>query len=672
MTHRWLGVVLTACLGIGMAVVSAGPAAPQSAAAGSIALAAPPRVTTVGEAAIVNLNVSATAGTELRWTVFDAVCSRSELATDVFTELRRPVVGGPVPIPEDGTSLPPIDVVLPTSSERPTTTCASGVFPVTFSLTAGDEAELLDELTVYVTEIDPDDTARHPLSIALHLDVGLPVALQPDGIDHLDQEALASLQTIVDALTLHPDVAVTLTVSPESIEALGKDPTGAPLLADLGAILAGGAQLLPAPYVPLDETAWWQEGLEDVLTVQYDTGADALIRGLGATPSPRTILASPSTTTASLDEYRNRGAKAIVIAEENLAPLASTRFPLTITQRFVLRTASGQPLPAAQIDARSATLFGDGVYEAHRLLTDLDVLGFDQPNTPRGVVLRPPPDWRPTRDFLVALLSGLRDDPILEPVTFDDYFAPGAVGVADRLGQIDREGTLEPLERSLRPSPTESTDGYLGVHSLFSAGLESYAAIRGDEGTDEIAALAKRILVAGSDTLAREDRDAYFTAVNDIVAQDIAGVTGPDPETITITARRDDIPITIINDLGYSANVVLVLESDKLEFPDGAQIPWTLDPGINDDITIPVRARTSGDSLLQVTVRSPDLRLQLGTTSRVTVRSTALSGLGVVMSIAALSMLMIWWLRQIMRSRRERALGSSLAGAEAGSTEELP
>lgn len=648
------------------------PTGAQPAPGGSIALGAPPRVTTVGEPARVNLTVSATAGAELHWTVLAAVCNRREYALAFHVPLEpRPITGGPIAVPTDGTALAPIDVVLPTDNQRDPDRCPdSGIFPIEFRLTAPDEGDELDRILVYVTEIDPDATARRPLSVALHLDLSMPVALQPDGTTRLDPNTVDSMQVVTAALVAHPDVPVTLSINPETIVALDNDPAGSQIVTDLNEIVGASAQVLSAPYVRLDETAWWREGLSDVLDLQYTLGDQTLTQIVGATPTSRVIVVDPSTTPVALDELRSRGVTAVVVEPGTLSPLDTEDFPLTLTQRFVLRTARDAPIPAAQIDADAAENFGDGIYEAHRVLTDLEVLGFDQPNVPRGVVIEPPADWRPTRDFLRGLLSGLRDDPVLTPVTIADFFAPSQVGVADARGQIDRPSPLEPLVRRLTPAPIDSTDGYLGAYNLFSDGLDSYATIRGDDGGQEVAELRTRLLVAGSHDLSLDERDEYFTEVNDLVADDIAGISGPEPETITITARRADIPITIVNDLGYEANVVLVLASDKLEFPDGPEIPWTLQPGVNEDIAIPVRARTSGDSLLQVTVRSPDLRLQLGNTGRVTVRSTALSGLGLVMSIAAIAMLAVWWGRQILRSRRERRQSTSLVDAGTGSIEE--
>ena len=54
-----------------------------------------------------------------------------------------------------------------------------------------------------------------------------------------------------------------------------------------------------------------------------------------------------------------------------------------------------------------------------------------------------------------------------------------------------------------------------------------------------------------------------------------------------------------------------------------------------------------------MTIVTPDGRITLGRT-RITVRSTALSGVGVVLSVGALVFLLVWWGRHTLDARRGR------------------
>ena len=54
---------------------------------------------------------------------------------------------------------------------------------------------------------------------------------------------------------------------------------------------------------------------------------------------------------------------------------------------------------------------------------------------------------------------------------------------------------------------------------------------------------------------------------------------------------------------------------------------------------------------LDIQLTSPDERLDLGR-SRITVRATAVSGVGIVLMGAAAAFLAVWWTRTILRDRR--------------------
>jgi hypothetical protein len=70
-------------------------------------------------------------------------------------------------------------------------------------------------------------------------------------------------------------------------------------------------------------------------------------------------------------------------------------------------------------------------------------------------------------------------------------------------------------------------------------------------------------------------------------------------------------------------------------------------------VPLNVRTRASGDSPLDITVSAPDGHVVIGRT-RITVRSTAFSGVGIVLSVGAGTFLAVWWLRHAVTTRRER------------------
>jgi hypothetical protein len=100
--------------------------------------------------------------------------------------------------------------------------------------------------------------------------------------------------------------------------------------------------------------------------------------------------------------------------------------------------------------------------------------------------------------------------------------------------------------------------------------------------------------------------------------------------------------------------VRIELESDQLEFPDGDVIVTTLEPAGN-RLDVRVRTRASGAFPLDITVLSPDRSIELDST-RFDIRSTTVSGVGLVLSIGAGLFLAIWWARHWHGTRRSRRL----------------
>ena len=75
-------------------------------------------------------------------------------------------------------------------------------------------------------------------------------------------------------------------------------------------------------------------------------------------------------------------------------------------------------------------------------------------------------------------------------------------------------------------------------------------------------------------------------------------------------------------------------------------------PGPN-SFDIKVRSRTPGSFPVDVVVRSQDGVITLAT-ARYNIRSLALSGVGLGISIAALAVLVTWWIRHHRSAKRAR------------------
>ncbi len=159
----------------------------------------------------------------------------------------------------------------------------------------------------------------------------------------------------------------------------------------------------------------------------------------------------------------------------------------------------------------------------------------------------------------------------------------------------------------------------------------------------------------------RRRAEAELATIDTSVDAIVSGVHAPQSRTLTLTARSAEIPVSFQNDTGQDVHVRVSLESDKLYFPSGSTQVLTLPPR-NTTARFAVEARASGTFPLVLTVTSTDQRVTIQE-SRITVRSTVVSNVGLFLTIGAGVFLAAWWLNHARRRRRDRTSAIETAPA---------
>lgn len=101
------------------------------------------------------------------------------------------------------------------------------------------------------------------------------------------------------------------------------------------------------------------------------------------------------------------------------------------------------------------------------------------------------------------------------------------------------------------------------------------------------------------------------------------------------------------------------LTSPKLSFPEGDQVITVTES--SPPFRVPVEAKSNGTFQVTATLLTPQGDAPLGPPIAITVRSTALSGLGILVTIAGALALAAWWF-QHLRSKRRKRLHTAAAG----------
>lgn len=598
------------------------------------------------------------AATAIQVEVFSSLDSVEELeesdTEDVGVRLSRtpPVPVAELPAGPDGTRI----VTVPVSNEPvdflTTQLVEPGVHPVVLSL-LGPGGEVLDEVRTPVVRLGDEQLDWDAPSLAVLLDVDASPTLQPDGDRSIAAADLRSLTRTGAVLAAHGDLDLTVAVAPDTVDALrtSDDPSAEGVLDALD-----GADALAAPYLPLPVAALVEDGLEGLVEPIVARGRAVLTDQVGPELRDEVWPGETAIGGAGARILADLGYRHVVVPAppdpdvdaEELAPLAD---------------AGPRPLRgAAELDA----LVADPALSSE--------LASPLPDRPDGahlalarLLLRPAPDpddrgTRTTDDDVAATVL-VRPGPLAEQSTLagllqllDDPESPVRIGGLDLLdgSAVDED----PVTWSAATSP--ALDGIAGRVLAVAGRLDSYAAMVADRSpvADDLRLQIATAVAAGTDPSARE---AAVTAVESAVRTGFEAVHLSGQTDLNLTSRRGTLPVTVENRNPFEVDVLVRVRSDRLAFPGGSggevAIPLTIAEGEQRRIDVPVEARATGSVPVFVELRAPDDRTRLDDL-RLNVRSTAISGVGLVISAGAILVLVTWWIRHSRAVRRAAGAGS--------------
>ncbi|MFT7473914.1 MAG: hypothetical protein ACI81L_000829 [Verrucomicrobiales bacterium] len=523
----------------------------------------------------------------------------------------------------------------------------SAVHPLEVSLYDPD-GNLADRFLTSLIEL-PRGTRSAPLRTAIVLEIHLPPTPSPNSETLIDSAALHDFGVILDAIQQNPDADVALSISPESLASIARsNAPEADLILERIREHLDPDQLLPNPYAEVEEQAWVDTELGDELIGLYNAGALAMQSLVGFEPEPAVMLLDRTLNAEGLEALTSFGVRGVIVRPAQLEPLDKELFPQSLTTRFLIPTPNDGAVPALVADRGLANHFtneGTASYNANRLLADLTMLSLQNSDVRQAVVVNPPIEWVPDASFLNVLLSGIERIPAIRAASpldalSDTAFAPGR-----------GTGTLSPpLRRELKPFRTpDSLRSFRTEYSQAQAAINSWSAVIAADPVSGTR-LQELLHVSTDYRLTKMQRSAYIDAIYTLINDQKDGsITTPASDTITLTGRISEVPIIVENNLAVDVSVVLLLDSEKLDFPEGREIFVTLRPGAN-RIEIPIEARASGDSPIRIQVFSPDRSVPLGS-SEVLVRTFAFSGVGLVIGVIAIIVLLLWWLRHLRSTR---------------------
>ncbi len=214
----------------------------------------------------------------------------------------------------------------------------------------------------------------------------------------------------------------------------------------------------------------------------------------------------------------------------------------------------------------------------------------------------------------------------------------------------EQADTTAPVARDPSTTASITTASVTTAAPVATPTPETVPAGDADTLADELEA---RLLLVPAAEISAATATAIVKGVTDTIGAVTGAIVLPTAQSFRVTAHRSTLPLVVLHQGQRPLRVALRLASPEVEFEGANPLVVVLQPGAN-DLEIPIRTRRSGEFDLTIEVISPDGALIMGTVP-VEVQSRAISGVGILLSIGALTFLVVWW----ARNARRRARGGS-------------
>mgnify|MGYP001159775421 FL=1 len=486
----------------------------------------------------------------------------------------------------------------------------------------------------------PKTEKLNTISLAFIFQINAKPPLQHDGTYIIDREAITQITNLVETLKNNPEIKITISLPPATLSSLSqsKNPKDELLLLDIKNLAETQLHIISSPFVTSDPEAWR-------LIDRFETYNDLLNRGdrqltnqLQIEPDRSFSFVANSAVIETLDALNKVGIKTFITEFSHIDPTPENKIDPFIS----LQGDNGKVFKVFILDDTINFYLNkleNKNSDMQFLLGDLSLIAMDENKEEKNLIVKIPNDL--SGNLLNQFLTTLQNFPKINIKAL-----PTLVDHAEKNQKVDKTKYVlwnkSPQDISTR-APNQN---------LAKAAIRAYSEVIGKPHPNT-SFLYELLDTTSASELNENDTSKYFTTIYEEIVKVIDGFTSPENQNVRLTSRKAELPFTLQNNLNHDANVVLILQSDgRISFPAGQTLEVKLNPGTN-KIKIPVSSRASGDSQIRIGVRSPDKEhlLQLDSNSLL-IRTTRLSGVGILLFVSAVFFLAFWWLR----SRRLRSI----------------
>jgi hypothetical protein len=516
-----------------------------------------------------------------------------------------------------------------------------GVHPVVITL-LDHRGAALQRTVLYLTR-QPTDPVKTPVQLALVLPVHTSSVVQADSTWVVPEDGRRQLERAADLLQAHPNIAMSVQPSPNLLDALASSgtPDDHALLARLTAALqgSGGREMLRAPWSALQVESWTTTGSLSDLQTPLVAGQNTVANRTGAQVQSRNWVVDPTVGPGALGSLASVGVDRLVVDPARLEPTKALGKDPGTTRAFQVE-GSGKTYRALAVEPGiTSDLTAPNVSPAeaaHDAITEMQAIWFADPTGVTPAFALDIDDQVPV-DRVLALLSTLdTGTPLVTPAPLSAAL-DRASSYVDRTTRRARPLTRQ-LQKAVGTTNVAALSSYLGQLRIRTAAYHSSMA-----DTPGLVPLDAMLLGSQDRSLAEAQQRALLDTAARRIDTDFAAIQVPARRTFTVTSRNATLPVQFSNGLSRVVTVDVRFTGTRLDIVGGNRRVLELQPGIN-RLNLPVIARTSGQFTIVVRVRTVDRQVLIASTE-MRVRSTAFSGIGLLIGGGAIVFLAVWWFR---------------------------
>lgn len=457
---------------------------------------------------------------------------------------------------------------------------------------------------------------------------------------------LNALSLLTSAITANPNANLTLDI-PGVILQEASGSTAPQVKTTVSQLLAWAQrpnhQIISSGFVPINLPQLASSGLSEIIPKELSAAKQESSVFLHQNlPSLGPMAIDGPLTPGTISDLTSSGVSKVLLGDKYFSAF-SEKF--TLSQPFTLEGNDGSKVTVLALDSglgsdmTSKTL---PYQAANQLSSDLAQIYFDQPNdtTPRIVSALFQVSDSEDAAKLDQILATVTSTPLVKMLDVNSAFS-----------LIPRNNLSSGELSSVTELQTLNTGTYQDINNKILA-LDSSL------GQSQLLTQASNdLLESVSSSLSPQTQRAFLSSSGAAVSHITQMISLATNKSFTVTSRNVRLPIAIGSELKVPFKGVLVINSDRLSFPNGNTVPVVLN-GPNTTLSIPIYAETLGLYLISAKLFTMNGQLVVAHTS-IEIRSTAFSVVSVILTLGAIFILALWWIQSLRRGdkRNKRLVG---------------